>query len=146
MDHPRLVDRDEPFGERGADRGDLGGGERTLLGHLVVQRGPGDVLRGEPRPLGLQVRGHQPGRAPAADPPGGGHLAGEARAELLVFGEVGADHLERHALTAPVRAEVDHAHAAGTEPPVQPERTDDTRVLPPEPHHRHVHPADRSSC
>lgn len=146
MDDPRLVHGDQSLGERGPDRGDLRGREGAFLGHLVVQRRAGHVLRGEPRPLRLQVRGHQARGAPAADPPGGGHLAREARAELLVLGQIRPDHLERDTLSAPVRSQVDHAHAAGAEPPVQPERADDTRVLAPEPHHRHVHPADRSSC
>ncbi|GAA3111280.1 hypothetical protein GCM10020254_66790 [Streptomyces goshikiensis] len=146
MHDPRLVHGDQPLGERGADGGDLRGRQRALLGDLVVQGWAGHVLGGEPGPLGLQVGGHQARGAPAADPPGGGHLAREPRAELLVLGQVGPDHLQGDALAAPVRAQVDHAHPAGAEPAVQSERADDTRVLPPEPHHRHVHPADRSSC
>ncbi len=127
MDHSRLVHGDQPLGEGGADGGDLRGRQGALLGHLVVQRGPGDVLGGEPRPLGLQVRGHQAGRAAPADPPGCGHLAGEPGAELLVLGQIGADHLECDALPAPVGPQIDHTHAAGAEPPVQSERADDTR-------------------
>lgn len=146
MDHPGLVHGDQALGERGADRGDGRGRQGTFLGDLVVQGGAGYVLRGEPGTLGLQVRGDQARGAPAADPPGGGDLAGEARAELLVLGQVRPDHLERDALSAPVGAQIDDAHATGAEAPVQSERADDTRVLAPEPHHRHVHPADRSSC
>ncbi len=141
VDDTGLVHRHQALGERRPDRGHLGGRQRALLGHLVVQRGPGDILRREPRAVRLQVGGDQPCRAAAADPPGGGHLACEARAEFLILGQVGADHLQRHSLAPPVRAEVDDTHAARPEPPVQSERADDTRVLAPEPHHRHVCPS-----
>lgn len=146
VDDARLVDGDQALGERGAHGGDLCGRQRAFLGHPVVQRGAGYVLGREPGAFGLQVRGHQARRAAAPDPPGGGHLTGEPRAELLVLGQIRPDDLERDTLPAPVRSQVDHAHAAGAEPAVQSERADDTRVLAPEPHHRHVHPADRSSC
>ncbi len=110
------------------------------LGDLVVQGGPGHVLRGEPRPVRLQIRGDQPGRAAAPDPPRRRHLAREPRPELLVLRQIRPDHLQRDPLTAPVGTQVDDAHAARAEPSVQPERADDTRVLAPEPHHRHLHP------
>ncbi|GFN02611.1 hypothetical protein Smic_11670 [Streptomyces microflavus] len=137
MDHARLVHRHQALGERRADRGHLYCGQGAFLGDLVVQGGPGNVLRREPRAVRLQAGGDQPGRAAAPDPPRGGHLAREPGTELLVLRQVGPDHLEGHPLAAPVGAEVDHAHAARAEPSVQPERADETRVLAPEPHHRH---------
>jgi hypothetical protein len=140
VDDARLVHGDQALRQRGSDGGDVGGGQRTLLGDLVVQRGTGNVLGGEPRPLRLQVGGDQPRGAAAADPPGRRHLARETRAELLILRQVRSDDLQRDALSAPVGAQIDDAHAAGAEPPVETEGTDDSRVLAPEPHHRHVHP------
>lgn len=140
VDHPGLVHRQQPLGERGSHGGDLGGRQRPVLGDLVVQRGPRYVLGGEPRPVRVEIGGHQPGRTASADPAGRRDLAGEPGAELLVLGEIGPDHLQRDPLAAPVGSQVDDPHAALPQPPVNPERTDDTRVLAPEPHHRHVHP------
>ncbi len=136
----RLVHGDQALGEGGPDGGDLRRGQRSLLRDLVVQGGAGDVLGGEPRPVGLQVGGDEPGGAAASDPPRRGHLAREPGAELLVLGQVGPDHLQRDPLAAAVGAQIDDPHAARAEPPVQPERADDTRVLAPQAHHRHVHP------
>jgi hypothetical protein len=64
VDDPGLVNRDEPLGQSGPDRSDLGRAQRTLVGDLVVQRRPGHVLRGEPRPIGVKIRRDQPGSAP----------------------------------------------------------------------------------
>ena len=138
--HARVMDGEQPLGQRGTDGGDLRGGLRTVLVDLVVQRGPRYVLRREPGAVRVEIGGDQPGRTAAADPPGGRDLPREARAELLVLGKVRPDHLQGHPLPALVGAEIDHAHPARAEPAVQPERPDDTRVLAPEPHHRHVRP------
>ncbi len=137
VDDTGLVHRHQPLRQGGPDRGHLGGRERTLLGDLVVERGAGHVLRREPGAVRFQVGGHQTGRTAAADPPGGRHLACEAGAELLILRQVRPDHLERHPLAPAVGTQVDDAHATRAEPPVQPERSDDTRILAPEPHHRH---------
>ncbi len=136
--HPGLVDVDQAVGEGGADRGHLGPGQRPLVADPLVERGAGDVGGRQPGPLHVDVGGDQPGDAAAPDPGGGGDLAGEAGAELLVLGQLGADQLERDLLALAVGAQVDHAHAARAEPPVQAVGADDSRILPPEPHHRHI--------
>lgn len=135
-----LVHRHQALGQRRADRGDLGGPERAVLGHLVVQGGPGNVLSGEPRAVRLQIGGHEPCRTAAADPPCRRDLACEPRPELLVLRQIRPDHLQGDALAAAVGAQIDDAHATRAESSVQSERADDTRVLAPEPHHRHVRP------
>lgn len=135
-----LVDGDQPLAQGGPYGGDLRGAQRALVGDLVVQGGAGHVLRGEPGALGLEIGGHQPGRAATADPPCRRDLTREARAELLILRQIGPDHLECDPLPLLVGAQVDDAHAARAEPSVKPERADDARVLAPQAHHRHVHP------
>lgn len=115
MHHARVMDGQQPLGQRGADGGDLRGGQRTGLVDLVVQRGPRDVLRGEPGAVRIEIGRHQPGRTAAADPPGGRDLPREPRAEFLILRQVRPDHLEGHPLPAFVRAEIDHAHSARAE-------------------------------
>src|SRR5262249_49759391 len=57
---------------------------------------------------------------------GGVHLGPEAAAELLVGGEVGAHHLDRHPAAAGIAGEVDRAHPAGTQATDQRVTTDDS--------------------
>lgn len=140
VDDTGLVHGDEPLGEGGADGRDLGRAERALVVDLVVQRGSGHVLRREPGPVRFQIRGDQARGAAAPDPPRRRHLAREPRPELLILRQVRPDHLQRDPLATPVGAQIDNAHPARAEPSVKPERADDTRVLAPQAHHRHVHP------
>ncbi len=137
VDDAGLVHLDQPVGQRGPDPGDLGPAQRPFVADPLVQRGSGDVRGGQPGPVGLDVGAHDAGGAAAPDPGGGGDLAGEAGAELDVLGQFRPDQFERDPLPPAVGAEVDHAHAAGPEPPVQPVRPDDAGVLTPQPHHRH---------
>jgi energy-coupling factor transporter ATP-binding protein EcfA2 len=56
------------------------------------------------------------------DPPGRGHLPGEALPKLLVDGEVRMDHLHRDRTAAGAATEIHPAHAAAAEPAQQPVR------------------------
>lgn len=140
MDDPGLMHSHKPLGQGGPDGGDLGRTERTLVGDLVVKRRPGHVLRGEPRPIGVKIRGNQPGGASPTNPPSRRHLAREPRTELLVLRQIRPDDLQRDPLSLAVGAQIDDTHSARAEPSVKPERADDARVLAPQAHHRHVHP------
>ncbi len=115
--------RQRPVRPRGRDRG------AGAAGDDAVERGPGDVPRGDPGDGRLGV-GVQYGRGPrAADAVRGADLLAEAGAELVARGQFAVDELEGHR-AAPVRAgEEDPAHAAFAEAAEEPVRADAVRVV-----------------
>ncbi len=136
--HPGLVHLLQAVGQRRADRRDLRPRQRALVADLLVERGSWDVDGGQPGAFGLDVGRDQPRDAAAPDPRRRGDLAGEPGAELRVPRQFGADQLERDLLPLAVRAQVDDPHASRAEPAVQAVGPDESRVLAPEPHLRHI--------
>jgi len=104
----RLVHRDQTFGERRPDRGDLGAGSTPFSATLSCSEGPGTYC--------VANHGRSASRSAATSRAysrrgcaGPRTLAGEPRANSWSSAKFGPDHLERHALTALVRAQVHHA-------------------------------------
>lgn len=65
-----------------------------MLGESVAERQAGDVAGGEPRQVRFRVVVDDLDQMGAAHPPRGRYLAGEASAELLAPGVLGANALE----------------------------------------------------
>ena len=75
----------------------------------VASDGPGHVLRGQPRHVGLEVAAEQGGDPRAADPGDDLHLLLQAGPEARVGRELGADHADRDPFALVGAAEMDAA-------------------------------------
>jgi hypothetical protein len=135
-----VVDRAQSLGQPGGQRQHRGDRQRAMLGHGLGERWTGNVGRGQPWLRAFGVRVHDRGGEQAAYPARGGDLALEARTELGIGGQLGADDLHRDRPATGRKAEEHPSHAAATELSHQPVRSDHLRVLGPQvPLHRKTH-------
>ena len=100
-----------------------------VLPHRVSQRRPGHIGRGQPRHRAIGIRADQRHGEPAAHLAGDGDFPPEARPELRVRGQVGADHLHRRELAVRRRAQEHPAHATRTQNSAEPVGPDPPRVV-----------------
>ncbi|CUW29590.1 hypothetical protein TUE45_04299 [Streptomyces reticuli] len=129
VDQPGPVDGLEGLGHARREPAHGLGRQRPALVHYLFQRGRGDVGGGQPGHGGARV-GVDHGRGvEAGDRAGRLHLAGEADAEELVLGQLGAHRLDRHAPAGRRAREIDQPHAAGAQPAQHLERPDPPRIV-----------------
>jgi len=110
--HPSRVDCLERLGEAQTQPEHRRQRQRPARRHGVRQRWPGDVLDGQPRPLGGSIGVHHRRRVDAPHGPGGRHLVREPRPECRVGRKPRVDDLDRHRPAARGAAEIHPAHAA----------------------------------
>jgi hypothetical protein len=92
---PRVVNSAQPRCQPGGQQQQRVGRHRPPVAHRLSQRRPGHVRRGQPRDVGVQVRGdHRRGERPV-HPAGRGDLG----PELRIGGHVGPDDPHRDALS-----------------------------------------------
>ncbi len=120
--HTHGMDGDQRFREPGGQPVQPVAAERPFDAYVLVQRAPGDVLRRQPRPPGLDVGREYPYTAGALDAAEHRHLAPEPYPELLVRGMHVVDQLDRGPPAGGVDTRVDDPHAAGPEPSDDPVR------------------------
>lgn len=113
VDDSGAVDVAQGLGEAGGQAPQAGQRERAVLTDVRAEVGARDVERGHPGVRGVGV--HDGGGEGAADPAGGGDLAAETGAELVVVGVLAVHDLDREAPAGGGAGQVDHAHAAGSE-------------------------------
>jgi hypothetical protein len=104
-------------------------GQGPVLRHRVSQRRPGHIGRGQPRHRAIGVGVDQRHGVPAAHLARDGDFPPEARAELRVGGQVGANHFHRRRLAIRRRAQEHPAHATRAQHSAEPVRPDPPRVV-----------------
>ncbi len=104
-------------------------GQGPVLRHRVSQRWPGHIGRGQPRHRAIGIRVDQRHSEPAAHLARNGDFPPEARPELGVGGQVGADHFHRHQLAVRRCAQKHPAHATQAQYSAEPVRPDLSRVV-----------------
>lgn len=119
VDDAHTVDALQRLGDTGHEQEDGAHRERSVPLDDLLQAGSGDVRRRQPRRTGVHavvdhLRGEQ-----AVDPPGAGHLLGEALAELGVGGELGPHRLQGDRTPSGGVRQVHDAHAARAQPCVE---------------------------
>ncbi len=129
VDQARAVDGLEGLGDAGRQPADRLGRQGPALVHYFLEGGGGHVGGGEPGHGGAWIGVHDGRGVEAGDRPCRFHLAGEADAEQLVFGELGTHRLDRHAPAGCRPCEIDQPHAAGSEPSQHLEGADPPRVV-----------------
>jgi hypothetical protein len=99
-----------------------------VAGYHLGQRWPGDVCGGQPRQRAIDVRVYHRGGEQAAHPPRRGDLQREARPELRIRGQFGADDFHGDRPPARRHAEEDLPHAPLAKPPGQAIRSDYSQI------------------
>ncbi|GAA3104157.1 hypothetical protein GCM10017687_14370 [Streptomyces echinatus] len=128
MHHSGAVDVAQGLGEAGGEFAEPVRRERAVPADVGAEVLAGDVDGGHPGAGRVGVRVHHGGREGAADLAGGGHLAAEPDAELVVVGVLGVDDLDGEPAAGGGAGEVDHPHAAAAEAVVDPVAADLRRV------------------
>jgi hypothetical protein len=115
---PRVVNGAQPRCQPGGQQQQRRSRHRPPVAHRVGQRRPGHVHGGQPRDVGVQVRGdHRSGERPV-HPAGRGDLGPEPR----IGGHVGLDDPHRDALTARRQAQEQPMAAQRLKQLVRPDR------------------------
>ena len=96
----------------------------------VLSDGRRHVRGRQPRHVGLGIGRDDRGGEGPADPPGRGHLLGEAGAEVRLLRELDLDRLDRDQPPRGRPAEIDLPHRAGAQPADQRVAADLLRVPP----------------
>jgi hypothetical protein len=116
-----LVDGAQSHGDSDGEALQGGAGQRAVFEHGGVQGGAVDVLGGDPGRVGVHIgvehrRGAEPGH-----PAGRGHLPPQPFPQLWVGCVLSPDQLDRRRGAGFVgAAQVNHTHATGPEPPLDP--------------------------
>jgi len=135
VDDAHPVDRGEGVRQPVGEARELGDGEGTVRGDVVLQRGSVHQLRHDEGVVVVDLRVEDTGDALAADAVEEVDLAAEACARGRVLGDVGVQDLERHGLAVIRACLPDGAHAAGSDAadqPVAAELLHDTRIAQPQ--------------
>jgi hypothetical protein len=115
---PRVVNGAQPRGQPGGQQQQGRGRHRPPVAHRLGQRRPGHVRGGQPRNVGVQVRGDHRRGERAVHPAGRGDLGPEPR----IGGHVGPDDPHRDALPARRQAQAQPVTAQRLDQLVRPDR------------------------
>jgi hypothetical protein len=116
---PRVVNGAQPRGQPGGQQQQGRGRHRPPVAHRLGQRRPGHVRGGQPRNVGVQVRGDHRRGERAVHPAGRGDLGPEPR----IGGHVGLDDPHRDALPARRQAQEQPVSAQRLGQLVRPDRS-----------------------
>ncbi len=100
-----------------------------VTGHGLLQRGSGNVLGGQPRPLGVWISRHHCRGEHAMHAPGGLDLLAEPGAKLLITSQIRVDELHGHTASAQRPSQIDPAHRPGPQEAHEREPADFPRVV-----------------
>ncbi len=120
MHHAGAVDVAERLGEAGGEFAHLRRRQRAVAADVGAEILARYVECGHPRAGRVGVRVHDGSGEGAADLAGGGNLAAEADAELVVVGVVRVHDLDGEATAGGGAGQVHHAHTTGAEAVLDP--------------------------